>query len=113
MNIISCKLKLIQECSCKSIFRIEITGMESDCWKWIVLNASCLHSGGDILLIEPINSAVQEVRSDSKPSYDNDSPDDPGGSGLVVTDVGEPMDRCGGEEFIHLPPEAPHIELWW
>ena len=29
----------------------------------------------------------------------------------MITDVREPVDRCGGKEFIHLSPEAPHIEL--
>ena len=85
--------------------------MKSNCRKRIFCDAPGLHRGGHILLTEPINSLVQEIWGDPKPCQDNDSPDSPGGSGLGVTDVGEPVDRGGGEKFIHLSPEAPHGEL--
>ena len=86
--------------------------MESNSRKCKFFDTPGLNSGAYVFFIKPIQSRVQKVWGHSESSQDNDSPDDPGGSWLVVTDVGEPMNRRGGEELIHLPPEAPHIELW-
>ena len=87
--------------------------MKSNCWERVVFDTPSLYCGTDILLTEAINSVVQKVWSNPKSTHNNHCPDDPGWFGMSVTDVGEPMDGCGGEKLIHLPPEAPHIELWW
>ena len=110
--LVSCKLKLIQEVPEKGILRIILPRMEGHGWEGVLLDTFRLHSGGHVFLIEPIQSLKQEIRVDPEAGQDDDGPDDPGGSGLSVADVGETMDRCGGEKSICFLLKASNSHLF-
>ena len=85
--------------------------MESHGWEGVIFDTFSVHSGGHIFLSEPIQSLKQEIRVDPEAGQNNDGPDDPGGSWLSVADVGETVDRCGGEKLICflLKPSNSHL----
>ena len=86
--------------------------MEGHSWEGVLLDTFRLHSGGHVFLIEPIQSLKQEIRVDPEAGQDDDGPDDPGGSGLSAADVGETMDRCGGEKSICFLLKASNSHLF-
>ena len=98
--------------SLKCIFWVETSWVKCNSRERILFDTFGLFSSSNIFFIETIKSLIQKVWSYCKSTHDNEGPNDPGWSGLRVTDVGESMDWCGGEKLIHLPPEAPHCDYW-
>ena len=74
------------------------------------MKAPGLYGGAHIVVSKTRDSFIKKVCGKTKGYQHRHSPDDPGGSGLVITDVGEPMDRGRGEKLIHLPPQDLHAE---
>ena len=101
--MISCKLKLIEKCSQKSIFGIVISWVESNSWEWELINTPGLYGGAHILHIETINSIVQEVGDCHHCCCHNNSPYQSCAQFLSFADISKPMDRSSLQIFIYFP----------
>ena len=104
--VVSRHLELVQKNSQKTVFRGEISWVESDCRKGEVLHTLGLYGGADVLGVPVPHSLHQEHGGRGEGRRHQHRPDDPGGPGLAPVDVGQAVHAGGGEEIIQLPPEV-------
>ena len=103
--VVSGHLKLIEKCSEKSVPRWEVSRREGDCREGEFLHTLGLDSGADVLGLPVLHSLDQEHDGGGDGRKHQHRPDGPGGPGLTLVDVREPVDAGGGEELVQLSPE--------
>ena len=97
----------LEICCCRKFSRVESDGRER-----IILDSPGLDGGADVLGVPVPHSLEQEHggRGEGRPHQHR--PDDPGGPGLALVDVGQAVHAGGGEEVVQLQPEVGEISRY-